>query len=86
MSELNNEYIDMLGAVGFKIPTIDQNERKVCKNIAEVAEYVSQWEERREAYPYEIDGLVVKANSLALQEKCGYTSRFERVILAQGPC
>lgn len=78
----HDEYIQMLGNLGFKIPQLETGERKVCQNINEVAEFVTGWEERREAYNYEIDGMVVKVNSLALQEKCGYTSHHPRWAIA----
>lgn len=74
----HDEYIQLLEQLGFKVPRIDEGERKVCKNIAEVAEFVTNWETRRDSYGYEIDGMVVKVNSLALQEKCGYTSHHPR--------
>ena len=57
-------------------------ERKVCRGIDEVVAFCRQWEEKREAYPYEIDGTVVKVNSRALQEKCGSTSHHPRWAIA----
>lgn len=78
----HDEYIEMLGNLGFKVPTHEKGERKLCKNIAEVHAFVSDWEAKREAYNYEIDGMVVKLNSLELQEKCGYTSHHPRWAIA----
>jgi len=78
----HDEYIQMLGDLGFKIPRLEIEERKVCKNIDEVSAFVIGWEERRESYNYEIDGMVVKLNNLALQEKCGYTSHHPRWAIA----
>ncbi len=75
----HDETIELLGELGFKIP---EKERKVCKNITEVTEFCLDWERRREDYPYEIDGMVVKVNSLELQEKCGYTSHHPRWAIA----
>jgi len=75
----HNESINLLGELGFKVPTI---ERKVCKNITEVAEFCLNWQEKREEYAYEIDGMVVKVNSRELQEKCGYTSHHPRWAIA----
>lgn len=73
--------IELLGTLGFKVP-VQGAERKVCKNIAEVATYCLEWEAKREAYPYEVDGLVVKVNDLALQEQVGYTSHHPRWAIA----
>jgi DNA ligase (NAD+) len=78
----HSEYIEMLENLGFKTPTLDKGERKTCKNIEEVAAFVTNWENIREDYQYEIDGMVVKLNSLDLQEKCGYTSHHPRWAIA----
>ena len=40
---------------------------KVCRNIDEAAAYISEWETKKEELHYDIDGMVVKVNSLALQ-------------------
>ncbi|MEM6317019.1 MAG: NAD-dependent DNA ligase LigA, partial [Bacteroidota bacterium] len=77
--ETHDESIQLLSDLGFKVPTV---ERKVCKNIQEVADFCLEWQERRETYPYEIDGMVVKVNSRALQEQCGYTSHHPRWAIA----
>ena len=75
----HNESINLLGELGFKVPTI---ERKVCKNILKAIDFCLEWQEKREEYPYEIDGMVVKVNSRELQEKCGYTSHHPRWAIA----
>ncbi len=71
--------IDLLGELGFKIP---QTEKKVCKNIIKVGQFIRTWEFKRDEYPYEIDGMVIKVNSLELQAKCGYTSHHPRWAIA----
>jgi DNA ligase (NAD+) len=71
--------IEMLGKLGFKIP---RDEKAVCKNIDEVHKFVKYWEEKRDTYEYEIDGMVVKVNNLAWQEKCGSTSHHPRWAIA----
>lgn len=75
----HDETIAYLGELGFKIPI---NERKVCKNIKEVFDFVKGWEAKREGYEYEIDGMVIKVNDLALQERCGFTSHHPRWAIA----
>lgn len=77
----HEESLDMLHQLGFKVPTAGE-ERTVCKNIAEVVDFCRQWEAKREAYPYEIDGMVVKVNSRALQDRTGYTSHHPRWAIA----
>jgi len=75
----HSESIDLLGNVGFKVP--DEG-RKVCKNIKEVVKFCLLWQEKRDSYGYELDGMVVKVNSRELQEKCGYTSHHPRWAIA----
>ncbi|HQV66102.1 MAG: NAD-dependent DNA ligase LigA [Saprospiraceae bacterium] len=71
--------IEMLGKLGFKIP---KDEKAVCKNIGIVHDFVKYWEEKRDTYAYEIDGMVIKVNSLELQEKCGFTAHHPRWAIA----
>lgn len=75
----HNEGIEMLASLGFKVPVV---ERKLCKNIEEVTDFCLEWQEKREGYDYEIDGMVVKVNRLEIQEKCGYTSHHPRWAIA----
>lgn len=75
----HNESIELLGSLGFKIPTI---EKKVCRNIQEAIDFCIGWEAKREGYDYEIDGMVVKVNSLELQDKCGFTNHHPRWAIA----
>ena len=49
-----------------------------CKTIAEAAERIMEMGEGREAYPFDIDGAVVKVNSLADRETLGSTAKFPR--------
>ncbi len=75
----HDETIAFLGELGFKIPI---KERKVCKNIKAVFDFVKEWEAKREGYDYEIDGMVIKVNDLALQLRCGFTSHHPRWAIA----
>jgi len=73
------ESIKMLDSLGFKTLLKDT---KVCKGIDEVIEYCKEWEEKRDQYPYEIDGMVVKVNDRKLYSKLGYTSHHPRWAIA----
>ena len=77
----HHESIELLGSLGFKVPKMGV-ETKVCRNIAEVIAHCNDWQERRDSYDYEIDGIVVKVNSLAIQAQCGYTSHHPRWAVA----
>ncbi|MCA0133067.1 NAD-dependent DNA ligase LigA [Winogradskyella alexanderae] len=63
---------------GFKVP----EEAKLVNSIDEILDYVSYWEEHRHNLPYEIDGVVIKVNSLFQQEELGYTSKAPRWAMA----
>ncbi|WP_079478667.1 NAD-dependent DNA ligase LigA [Halobacillus salinus] len=53
-------------------------EWKRCKDIEEVIEYVNGWVERRPDLDYEIDGIVIKVDSLDQQETLGFTAKSPR--------
>lgn len=71
--------LDILTQLGFKIP---QQERKLCAGIDEAIAFCAEWQEKRDTYAYEIDGMVVKVNSFELQEKCGFTQHHPRWAIA----
>jgi DNA ligase (NAD+) len=86
--DTHDESIHLLEKIGFKTPLAKTNDHqhlpatKTCQNIAEVIEYCLAWQEYRDEYPYELDGMVVKLNQLDLQAKCGYTSHHPRWAIA----
>ncbi|MDR4504524.1 MAG: NAD-dependent DNA ligase LigA [Candidatus Scalindua sp.] len=55
---------------------------QVCRNIDEVIAYCKAWESRRCQLDYEVDGIVVKVNSLVLHNKLGATSKAPRWIMS----
>ncbi len=77
----HHEIIEYLGELGFKIPQ-NNIETKVCKNISEVIDFCNAWQEKRDIYDYEIDGMVVKVNDLQTQYACGSTSHHPRWAVA----
>jgi len=77
--DLHADGIHALETLGFKVPTI---EFKVCSGIDEVIRFVKEWEVKRDEFYYEIDGMVVKVNEIAMQETCGYTSHHPRWAIA----
>ena len=77
----HHESIEFLGSLGFKVPKTG-HETKVCKNIQEVIAFCNEWQEKRDSYEYEIDGIVVKVNSLDIQSQCGSTSHHPRWAIA----
>lgn len=75
----HSESLKMLWNLGFRSP---EKEKKVVKGIEKVIEYCREFEAGRDALPYEIDGMVIKVNDLALQDKLGMTSHHPRWAIA----
>ncbi len=63
---------------GFKIP----NEIILNQDINGVISFTKIWEQKRKNLPYEIDGIVIKVNSLIQQKNMGFTSKFPRWAIA----
>ncbi len=55
---------------------------RLCSSIDEVIEYWKEWEKKRNELPYDIDGVVVKVNSLVQQEKLGSVAKSPRWAIA----
>jgi DNA ligase (NAD+) len=67
-----------LDAAGFKV----NPNRKLVHSIEEVWDFIQQWEEKRDSLPYEIDGIVVKVDRIALQDELGFTGKAPRWAIA----
>jgi DNA ligase (NAD+) len=75
----HSDSIALLWNLGFRSP---EKEKKVVKGIEGVIKYCNEYEEKRDDLPYEIDGMVIKVNDVALQEKMGMTSHHPRWAIA----
>ncbi|MDE1193513.1 MAG: NAD-dependent DNA ligase LigA [Arachidicoccus sp.] len=71
--------LELLWLCGFRSP---QNEKKVYQSIEDVIAHVNDYEQLRDTLPYEIDGMVIKVNSLTLQDQLGMTSHHPRWAMA----
>ncbi len=56
--------------------------RRLCANFEELAAFISEIEKIRDELDYEIDGVVVKVNSTALQDDFGATTKAPRWAIA----
>ena len=79
--DTHNDLIRMLEVLGFKVPKLGA-EMEVCSNVGLVSDFCDRWQNDRDAYGFEIDGMVVKLNNLSLQDKLGYTSHHPRWAIA----
>jgi DNA ligase (NAD+) len=71
--------LELLWNMGFRSP---QKEKKLLSNIEGVINFCTNFEIERDQLPYEIDGLVIKIDDFALQEKLGMTSHHPRWAIA----
>jgi len=72
------ENFEWLAANGFHV----NPHRALCKNYDELCEFIEKMEPARDELDYEIDGVVVKVNSTALQEEFGATTKAPRWAIA----
>src|SRR5687768_2816316 len=77
--EQHSGTLEMLWELGFRSP---QKDKRVFKGIEAVIKYCNEFEEIRDELPYEIDGMVIKVNDVALQDKLGMTSHHPRWAIA----
>ena len=72
------EDLERLSSLGFKVNPLWIR----CSSLEEVMEFFERWESEREQLDYEIDGVVVKVDSVALQEELGATAKAPRWAVA----
>ncbi len=79
MPKTHSDELLWLQDLGFSLP---KDNWAIFANIAEVLQKYEQLNAKRPTLPYEIDGMVIKVNSLAEQEKLGFVSRAPRWAIA----
>ncbi len=72
------ESLEELARMGFKV----NHYRKLCAGVEDVLAFCAEWEARREQLPYEIDGVVVKVDSVGQQRALGFTAKAPRWAIA----
>ena len=72
------ETMEYLKSLGFKV----NPNNSLLATIEQVEQYYHTWAERRESLPYEADGIVVKVNQVALQERLGNIGHEPRWAIA----
>ena len=71
--ETQSAALAWIGDIGFSVSAV-----RVVKNPREAQDYYESVIEKRAQLPFEIDGMVIKVNSLALQQQLGFLSREPR--------
>jgi DNA ligase (NAD+) len=72
------ETLDALTAAGFRV----NPHREAFKTLDQLQTFVARAEEQRASLGYEIDGVVIKVNSTALQKRLGFTGKAPRWAVA----
>lgn len=60
---------------GFKV---SEDQAKLCTTLQDVKDFIMYWDTERHQLPFEIDGIVIKVNSLKQQRQLGYTAKSPR--------
>jgi len=74
----HSQVLKALQVAGFKVNL----RHKLAKNLKQVMEFVNETDSVRDSLPYEIDGVVVKVDRLALQDELGFTGKAPRWAIA----
>lgn len=78
LADTHTGVLQQLSGWGFKI----NPEMRAVNGVAGCMEYFADLSERREALPYDIDGIVFKVNELRTQQRLGFVSRAPRWAIA----
>ncbi len=73
------EYLNICRGLGFNISTLGN---RVCRGADEVLAFYDEYSEKRFTLPYEIDGLVIKVDSLKQRGQLGFTAKSPRWAIA----
>ncbi|MBM2815273.1 MAG: ligase, NAD-dependent [Ignavibacteria bacterium] len=72
------ENIQLLRRLGFET----YEGVRICDNIEQVFKFIEKWEKRRSELPFQIDGIVLKVDSLRQQDILGSVARSPRWAIA----
>lgn len=74
----HHENLDAARKWGFKV----SDATSVCQTIDEVFDFITYWDTERKNLPVATDGIVLKVNSIAQQQRLGYTAKSPRWAIA----
>ncbi len=70
--------LELLKELGFKT----NPHYKECASVEDIFAYYKKWVSKKKSLPYEVDGVALKVNNIALQEALGYTAKSPRFGVA----
>lgn len=76
--QTHSETLEYLKKQGFKV----NPEYQKANSMEDVLSYIEHWRENRQTLDYEIDGIVIKVDDLALQKEMGNTAKSPRWAIA----
>lgn len=78
LTESHSKNLELAAQWGFKV----SEHTRVCKNMDEVLQFIHYWDGERHNLPMATDGVVIKVNSIALQNDLGTTAKSPRWAVA----
>jgi len=72
--QTHSEGLERARSWGFKVPEYGQ----LTASMDEVFAYIDKWETERTKLPFDIDGVVIKVDSIGLQQQLGFTAKTPR--------
>ncbi|MDR0941458.1 MAG: NAD-dependent DNA ligase LigA [Bacteroidales bacterium] len=77
-SDSHFENLEIARSWGFNVPPVAQK----CNTIEQIFAYIELWDKKRTALPFDIDGIVIKVDSIRLQQELGFTAKIPRWAIA----
>lgn len=72
------ESLEKARAWGFKV----SKHMRICRNAAQIDDFIAHWDEARRKLPFPTDGVVIKVNDFALRRQLGFTAKSPRWAVA----
>ena len=77
-SDSHFENLEIARSWGFNVPAVAQK----CTSLDEIFAYIQLWDKKRHTLPFDIDGIVIKVDSINLQQELGFTAKIPRWAIA----
>lgn len=73
-----DEALNFIESLGLPV----NQEHTQLQDVDDILHYIERYQEERQGLPYDIDGIVIKANEFSIQEQAGFTTRSPRWAIA----